>query len=127
MGGKSKFWSMTGTHKSTGLRFESGLEKRFLDQSYMLGIKVRRCTDTVPYKGSDEKWHTYLPDFELSDFRWIIEVKGKWAVCRNHAHVREKFQAAMTKYNGRYSIMTEVELKNGYLARLYARLVHDGI
>lgn len=127
MGGKGKYWSMTGVHKPSGLRFESGLEKRFLDQCYMLGIKARRCTDAVPYKGSDDKWHTYLPDFELMDYRWIVEVKGMWAVRRNHAHVREKFQAAMTKYGGRYSIMTEVELRNGFLSRLYARLANDGI
>lgn len=117
-----KFRSMVGTHKMTGLRFESGLEKRFLDQCYMLGLKVRRCVDAIPYKGSDGKWHTYLPDYVLSDYNWVIEVKGRWAVIQNHAHVKEKFQAALVKYNNRYSIMTEVELKDGFLNRLYATL-----
>lgn len=127
MAGKSKFWSMHGLHKPTGLRFESGLERKFLDQCYMLGIKVKRCQHKVQYKDSAGKVRTYEPDFELSDFNWVIEIKGKWAVRSNHAYVKEKYQAAMAKFNGRYSVMTEIELRSGYLTKLYVELFNDRI
>lgn len=123
-GGRSKFWSMHGTHKPTGLRFESGFEKKFLDQCYMQGIKVQRCTVRVPYVDSDGKQRMYEPDFYWPDFDFVIEIKGVWALRSNHAYVKEKFHAAQTFFNGRYTVFTEKELRAGFVADLHRRLVH---
>ena len=125
MGGKasrSKFSGIGGRHRSTGLVYHSGLEKRFLDQCYMLGIKVDRCKDIVPYTDASGKWHRYEPDFVLVDFGVVVEIKGLWAVRSNHANVREKFEAARARFGGRYVMMTEKELRSDYVARLHRSL-----
>lgn len=128
MGGKasrSKFSGIEGRHRSTGLVYHSSLEKRFLDQCYMLGIKVDRCKDIVPYTDASGKWHRYEPDFVLVDFGVVVEIKGLWAVRSNHANVREKFEAARARFGAhRFVMMTEKELKSDYLARLYRNLVY---
>jgi hypothetical protein len=121
---KSKFWSMHGTHRPTGVRFESGFEKQFIDQCYMQGIKVARCTVVVPYVDSEGKVRSYEPDFVWTDFDYVIEIKGAWALRTNHAWVREKFLAAQKHFHGRYTLFTERELRRGYVADLHRRLVH---
>lgn len=122
---KSKFSGIEGRHKSTGIEYHSGLEKKFLDQCYMMGIKVARCKDTVPYIDASGKWHRYEPDFVLADFGVVVEIKGLWAVRSNHANVREKFEAARARFGAnRFVMMTEKELKSDYLARLYRTLVY---
>lgn len=128
MGGKKKgrkFWSMQGTHRATKLPYDSGLEKKFLDQCYMQGIKVVRCTVRVPYKDGDGKWHHYEPDFYLPDFDFVVEIKGSWAFKTNHAHVREKFYAAQTHFKGRYTLITEKELRTDFVAGLH-KVLTDG-
>ena len=123
MAGK-KFDGKKGKHRSTEIAYESGLEKRFLDQCYLQGIKVRRCVDTVPYQDADGKWHRYEPDFVLTDFGVVVEVKGMWAVKINHANVKEKFHAARKKFGeNRYVMVTEKELRSDYVARLHKALV----
>lgn len=121
---KSKFWSMHGTHKPTGIRYESGFEKQFLEQCFLQGIKVVRCEVTVPYKDSTGKWRTYEPDFSWPDFNYVIEIKGAWAMRTNHAWCQEKFLAAQVHFNGRYTLLTEKELRQGFVADLHRRLVH---
>ena len=122
---RSKFWSMEGQHKSLKVRFESGLEKRFLDQCYMLGIKVERCDIIVPYKDSTGKWHQYHPDFNLPEYRYVVEIKGSWAFRDNHGFVAEKFRAAMVKFDGRYTIITEKELKTDFVSKLIKSLLEE--
>lgn len=122
---RSKFWSMHGTHKSTGVAFESGHEKKFLEQCYMQGIKVQRCETRVPYIDSEGKARHYEPDFFLPDFNYVVEIKGVWALKSNHAYVKEKFLAAMKHFKGRYTMITEVELKNGYVARMHVELTSE--
>lgn len=126
MAGKKKprkFDGRKGKHRSTGILYESGLERRFLDQCYLQGIKVRRCVDTVPYQDADGKWHRYEPDFVLTDFGVVVEVKGMWAVKTNHANVREKFYAARERFGeNRYVMVTEKELRSDYVARLHRAL-----
>lgn len=121
---KGKFWSMHGTHRSTGIRYESGFEKKFLDQCYLQGIRVTRCTVVVPYRDSTGKSHTYEPDFFWPDFNYVIEIKGSWALRDNHGFVREKFFAAKAQFNGRYTLITEKELKTDYVATLRRDLTH---
>lgn len=123
--GKPKFWSMKGVHKGTGVVFESGFEKKFLDQCWMQGIKVTRCKVLVPYTDATGKAHTYEPDFYLPDFNYVVEVKGAWAFKDNHGNVREKFFAAAKHFEGRYTLVTERELRGDFVARLHKGLV-DG-
>ena len=121
----SKYSGRSGKHRMTGVMYDSGLEKRFLDQCYMQGIKVRRCPVKVNYKDTDGKWRTYSPDFELVDLKYVVEVKGLWAFKTNHAYVREKIVAALEKFKGRYTVVTEKELKSNFVAELHKGLV-DG-
>lgn len=125
MRGKRKRFSAkyVGTHRPLGIGYESGLEKRFLDQCYAQGIKVERCKTTVPYQDDTGKWRTYSPDFRLVDFDVVVEVKGMWAVRSNHAYVNEKYHAAKAKFKGRYVLITEKELRSDYVARLHRELV----
>ena len=124
-GGRSKFWSMKGTHRPTGVPFESGFEKKFLDQCYVLGIRVDRCKSVVPYQDATGKWCRYEPDFLLIDYDYVVEIKGAWAFKDNHANVREKFFAAQKYFNGRYTLATEKELKGTFVADLL-RTLHNG-
>lgn len=120
---KSKFSGIEGRHKSTGIEYQSGLEKKFLDQCYMLGIRVARCKDIVPYIDASGKWHRYEPDFVLTDFGVVVEIKGLWAVRSNHANVREKFEAARARFGAnRFVMMTEKELRSDYVAKLHRSL-----
>lgn len=122
---KSKFSGIEGRHKGTGIEYQSGLEKKFLDQCYMMGLKVARCKDTVPYTDASGRRHRYEPDFVLVDFGVVVEIKGLWAVRSNHANVREKFEAARARFGAhRFVMMTEKELKSDYLARLHRNLVY---
>lgn len=108
--------------KLHGIEFESGFEKKFLEQCYQLGIKVQRCTSQVRYRDSAGKWHVYHPDFYWPDYDYVIEIKGVWAFRENHGNVREKFQAATVQYRGRYTIITEKELKTTFVADLFRQL-----
>lgn len=103
--------------------FESGFEKKFLDQCYMQGIKVQRCEEKVPYLDSSGKLHHYVPDFYLPDFDYVVEIKGSWAFQDNHGHVKEKFFAAQRFFKGRYTLITEKELKGDFVARLHKELM----
>lgn len=116
---------MQGVHRSTRVPYESGLEKKFLDQCYMLGVKVDRCKVVVPYQDATGKWCRYEPDFVLLDYDYVVEIKGAWAFKDNHANVREKFFAAQRHFNGRYTLFTEKELKGSFVADLITRL-HNG-
>lgn len=125
MAGKKRgkrFWGMKGTHKTLGLRFESGFEKKFLDQCYLQGIRVERCAEIVPYKDAEGKDRQYEPDFYLPDFDYVVEIKGSWAFRDNHGHVREKFFAAQAFFKGRYTLITEKELKADFVAKLHKEL-----
>lgn len=126
MGGKrrNRFWSLKGTHKETGIRYESGFEKKFLDQCYLRGIKVVRCPSRVPYRDADGHPHHFEPDFLLPDFDFVVEIKGIWALRDNHGNVKEKYHAAMAYFNGRFAMMTERELKSDYLSQLHVMLVN---
>ena len=125
MGGKRKrFWGHRGEHKTLGVAFESGLERRFLDQCYLQGIKVERCLDKVPYVDEAGKSHLYTPDFYLPDFKFVIEIKGTWTFKANHGFVREKFFAAREYFKGRYMLITEKELKQDIVAKLHRDLVN---
>lgn len=117
----SKYCSMHGSFR--GVRFESGFEKRFLEQCYMLGVRVKRCPDQVRYQDAAGKWHTYSPDFSLPDLEYTVEVKGTWAFRTNHGNVKEKYLAAMKHFGGRYTIVTERELRSDFVAKLVASLV----
>lgn len=121
---RNKMWSMHGTHKPTGVKFESGFEKQFLEQCFLQGIKVARCKVTVPYQDPTGKWRFYEPDFTWPDFDYVIEIKGSWAMRINHAWCKEKFLAAHTHFKGRYTLFTEKELRRGFVADLHRRLVH---
>jgi hypothetical protein len=107
-----------------GIPFESGHEKKFLEQCRQLGIKVRRSTAQVSYQDSTGKWHSYNPDFYWPDVDYVVEVKGSWAFKDNHGFVQEKFRAATKHFNGRYTIITERELKTDFVIRLYRGLVN---
>lgn len=120
---KRKYWGIRGTHKALGVVFESGFEKKFLDQCYMQGIKVQRCEEKVPYLDSSGKLHHYVPDFYLPDFDYVVEIKGSWAFQDNHGHVKEKFFAAQRFFKGRYTLITEKELKGDFVARLHKELM----
>lgn len=119
---RSKYWSMHGLHRESGVQFESGFEKKFLEQCYMQGIKVERCTVKVPYVDSEGKSRLYEPDFYWPKFDYVIEIKGAWALRSNHAYVKEKFFAAQRFFSGRYTLFTEKELKSGFVADLHRRL-----
>jgi hypothetical protein len=112
---------MKGTFR--GIAFESGYEKKFLEQCYMLGIRVVRSPASVAYQDSTGKWHSYKPDFLWPDHSYTVEVKGTWAFRDNHGNVKEKYVAAVKHFQGRYTIVTERELKSGFVAKLYASLV----
>ena len=120
---RSKFWSLKGAYN--GIPFESGYEKRFLEQCRQLGIKVERSKASVRYQDSTGKWHSYNPDFYWPDVDYVVEVKGTWAFRENHGFVREKFAAAVAFFGGRYTIVTERELKTDFVIRLYRGLI-DG-
>lgn len=122
--GKGRFWSLKGTHKETGVVFDSGFEKKFLDQCWLQGIKVRRCPAKVPYLDATGKAHHFEPDFELVDFGYVVEVKGAWAFRENHGNVREKYFAASRYFKGRFTMVTERELKGDFVAKLHAELVN---
>lgn len=124
-GGRSKFWSMKGVHRSTKVPYESGLEKRFLDQCYMMGVKVGRCKVVVPYQDASGKWCQYEPDFLLIEYDYVVEIKGSWAFRDNHGNVREKFFAAQKHFQGRYTLVTEKELKGTFVSELL-RTLHNG-
>lgn len=119
---RSKFWGMRGNYN--GIPFESGYEKKFLEQCRQLGIKVRRCTAQVSYQDATGKWHSYNPDFYWPDVDYVVEVKGTWALKTNHGFVKEKFEAATKFFSGRYTIVTEKELKTDFVIRLYRGLVY---
>jgi len=121
--GGNKYSGNRGTHKETKIPYESSLEKKFLDQCYLQGIRVSRCTDRIPFVDHKNHWHTYNPDFKLLDFDYAIEIKGAWAFKTNHGFVEEKYYAARRFFGGRYTIMTEKEIKDGFLSRLHAELV----
>lgn len=120
---KGRFWGIRGVHKSVKVQYDSGFEKKFLDQCYLQGIKVTRCTEKVPYIDAEGKAHTYEPDFYLPDFDYVVEIKGSWAFRDNHGHVREKFFAAQEFFKGRYALITEKELKSDFVAKLHKELV----
>ena len=120
---RSKFWSMHGVVR--GVPYESGFEKKFLEQCYMQGIKVERSKVRVPYKDADGKWHHYEPDFYWPQYDYTIEIKGSWAFKTNHANVREKYHAAAAYFKGRYTMFTEKELRGDFVAKLHAEL-HNG-
>lgn len=124
---RSKFWSMHGTHGATGVAFESGHEKKFIEQCFLQGIQVQRCTVRVPYIDSDGKLRHYEPDFYWPKFDYVIEIKGSWALRTNHAYVKEKFFAAQKFFNGRYTMITEKELRVGFVADLHRRLTHGQV
>lgn len=105
-----------------GVPFESGFEKKFLDQCYQLGIKVERCKSTVRYQDATGKWHTYYPDFYWPEARFVVEIKGAWAFKENHGHVKEKMMAALKYFEGRYTVITEKELRSDFVAKLYRGL-----
>lgn len=118
---------MYGTHRPTGVRFESGFEKLFVEQCYLQGIQVERCRVVVPYQDSTGKWRSYEPDFRWPAFDYVIEIKGAWAMRANHAWAKEKFLAAHKHFSGRYTLFTEKELKRGFVADLHRRLVHGEV
>lgn len=120
---RSKFWSMHGTFH--GVKFDSGYEKKFLEMCYRMGIKVERSREQIKYQDATGKWHQYNPDFYLTDLNYTVEVKGSWAFRENHGFVREKFMAATEYYRGRYTLVTEKELKTEFVSRLLAQLVKD--
>lgn len=120
---RSKFWSMRGSFHGT--TFESGYEKKFLEMCYRLGIKVERSKDQVAYQDDKGKWHRYNPDFYLPGLDFTVEVKGSWAFRENHGFVREKFMAATSHYRGRYTLVTEKELKSDFVSKLLNQLVRD--
>ncbi len=121
-GKRGKFWSLKGTHKETGVRFESGFEKKFLDQCWLRGLKVARCPDRVPYRDAEGRPHHFEPDFVLLDYGYVVEIKGLWAFKSNHGNVREKFHAAIAYYEGRFTMITERELRGDYVSKLHAEL-----
>lgn len=110
--------------KSNGVAYESGYEKKFLEQCYQLGVKVVRSEQTVRYRDATGKWHTYHPDFYWPEYDHTIEIKGTWAFRQNHGNVREKFMAAMEFFGGRYTLITERELRTSFVADLRRKL-HD--
>jgi hypothetical protein len=116
---------MRGTFQ--GIGFESGFEKKFLEQCYQLGIKVERSKKTVKYKDAHGKWHEYHPDFFWPDLNYTIEIKGAWAFRDNHGNVREKYAAAMISFGGRYTIITEKELKTTFVADLFRSLHQERV
>lgn len=101
--------------KFQGLEYESGLEKKFLEWCYKLGVRVARCNSWVPYIDADGISHRYNPDFVLVDYDYVVEIKGLWALRENHAHVREKYHAAYKQFSGRYSLLTEKELRSDFV------------
>lgn len=113
---------MKGLHKETRVRYDSGFEKKFLDQCWLQGIKVTRCPDKVPYKDTEGKWRTFEPDFLLPDFEYVVEVKGAWAFKTNHGYVKEKYFAATKHYKGRFTMVTEKELRGDFVAKLHREL-----
>lgn len=119
MGGK-KFWSMHGVYN--GIHFDSGFEKRFLEQCRQLGIKVTRSPDQVKYQDPSGKWHVYFPDFLWPDYKHTIEIKGTWAIRINHGFVKEKTAAALLHFKGRYTIFSEKDLKSSAVQDLYRKL-----
>ena len=119
---RSKFWSQHGADKRSGVKYDSGFEKKFLEQCYMLGVETVRSKARVPYKDADGKWHHYEPDFYWPAYDYTIEIKGSWAFKSNHANVKEKFHAAFAFFNGRYTLFTEKELRGDYVAKLFAEL-----
>lgn len=122
---RSKFWSMHGTHRATGVAYESGHEKKFLEQCFLQGIKVERCTVRVPYIDSAGKARHYEPDFYWPKFDYVIEIKGAWALKSNHAYVKEKLLAAMKHFKGRYTLLTEKELREGFVAKIHLELTRE--
>lgn len=118
---RSRFWSQKG--EFDGVHFDSGLEKKFLDRCHRSGVKAVRSKVRVPYQDSTGKWHHYEPDFYLPDFDFTVEIKGMWAFKRNHAHVAEKVNAATQFFKGRFTVMTEWELKSDYPERVFRALM----
>lgn len=111
---------MKGTFR--GVSFESGFEKKFLEQCYLQGIRTVRSPALVAYQDSSGKWHTYSPDFYWPDLDYTVEVKGTWAFRENHGNVKEKYVAALRHFGGRYTIVTERELRSDFVSRLHASL-----
>jgi hypothetical protein len=105
-----------------GVGFESGFEKRFLEQCYMLGVRTVRSPASVAYQDASGKWHSYKPDFYWPEYDYTVEIKGVWAFRENHGNVKEKYAAALKHFKGRYTIITERELKTDFVARLRASL-----
>lgn len=83
-----------------------------------------RCPTFVPYTDSSGKPHLFEPDFYLPDFDYVVEVKGSWAFKDNHGNVREKFFAASKHFKGRFTMVTEKELRGDFVSRLHAELVN---
>lgn len=108
--------------KFRGVQFDSGFERKFLDQCYRAGVRVERSKERVPYADASGKWHAYEPDFYLPDLDYTVEVKGTWAFRTNHGNVKEKYVAAVRHFKGRYTIVTERELKGDFVARLVSQL-----
>lgn len=119
---RSKFWGMRGSYN--GIQFESGYEKKFLEQCRQLGIRVERCKVGVAYQDAQGKWHRYEPDFYWPEVDYVVEIKGTWAFRENHGNVREKFAAATVQFKGRYTIVTEKELRSDFVIRLYRTLIN---
>lgn len=119
---RSRFWSMRG--RFNGVVFESGFEKKFLEQCYQLGVRVTRSDAEIRYRDAQGRLHRYYPDFYWPEYDHTIEIKGTWAFRENHGNVREKYMAAMDHFKGRYSLITEKELKTTFVADLRRKL-HD--
>jgi hypothetical protein len=118
---KKRFWGMKGTIH--GVDFDSGFEKKFIRHCRQLGVRVERSKARVRYQDALGKWHVYSPDFYWPEVDFTIEVKGTWAFKDNHGHVKEKYEAAMALLEGRYTIVTEKELKGDFCARLFRELL----
>lgn len=109
-------WGLKGTLH--GLAFESGFERKFIRICRQLGIKLERSKAVVAYVESGKR-RTYHPDFYWPEVDFTVEIKGAWAFKENHGFVREKYEASVKFFGGRYTILTEKELTGDFVIRMY--------
>lgn len=58
------------------VHYQSSYERKFMEYLDTTGLSWVRCKDRFPYMDSENKKHTYNPDFYLPDEDIYIEVKG---------------------------------------------------
>ena len=58
----------------SGLTYQSQIEKYFIEQCYKYNIKINNGLE-IPYYFNNSM-HTYISDFYLPEFRYIIEIKS---------------------------------------------------